>query len=277
MKALTAALAAMAASGLPAIAGETWHQQGFDMPESALYLTGIDRIVISNIAGHPAAADGNGYLSLLTPDGAVAQARWVAGLDAPKGMAQAGGDLLVADLTRLHVIDLKTGTIRQSIPVPGAKFLNDVTSDGDRAWITDFMADTIWEYRDGALIPLMTDPALSHPNGILYDGDRLLVGSWGQGMHEDFSTDTPGNLLSVDLDSRAITVLAPELGNLDGVARIGDTILTNDWITGAVFSVTADGAQKVFQLPAGLADISAHGDLLFLPLMLDGQMQAMRY
>ena len=68
---------------------------------------------------------------------------WATGLDAPKGMAIVGDILLVADLTRLHEIDLVTGQIRRSLDLPEAVFLNDITSDNETAYITDMLADTI--------------------------------------------------------------------------------------------------------------------------------------
>lgn len=62
----------------------------------------------------------------------------VTGLDAPKGMAILGTTLLGADLTRLHEIDLASGTLLRSHDVEGAVFLNDVTPDGEQAFISAF-------------------------------------------------------------------------------------------------------------------------------------------
>lgn len=256
----------------------SWTARSFDMPESAIFDETGDRIVLSVIGGHPGEADGNGALALLSPTGEVLNPLWVTGLDAPKGMAILDGTLLVADLTRLHEIDLETGAILHSHEVPDAVFLNDITADGQQAFVSDFMANRIWRYEDGRMSVWLEDAALAHPNGLLLDGDRLIVGSWGQGMRDDFTTEEPGSLLAVDLADQTITTLAAKLGNLDGIVQIGEVFLVNDWITGQLFELAADGAvSSVADYAPGLADIAAHEETLFLPSMLEGTLSARSY
>lgn len=258
--------------------GPLWTIDGLDMPESAVVDAAQGRIVVSLIGGHPQEADGNGALALLSEDGALIDPAWITGLDAPKGMAILGDRLLVADLGRLHEIDLAAGTLTRSLEVPGAVFLNDVTAGGEQAFVSDMMTDSIWRYSDGALSLWLQDDALSHPNGLLLEGDRLLVGSWGTGMQADFTTETPGALLAVDLSSKEITVQAAEVGNIDGIVRVGDSLLLNDWVTGELFEIGAAGtARSIARHAPGLADISAHGDMLLLPAMLEGTLSAQRF
>ncbi len=264
---------------LPAAADpKLWTAQSFDMPESAIYDEARQRIVVSVIGGHPGEADGNGVLAVLSPDGEILDDAWITGLDAPKGMAIVDDLLLVADLRRLHEVDLITGTLRRSLDVEGAVFLNDVTSEGTQTFVSDFMANRIWEYADGEMKVWLDTPDLAHPNGVLLDGDNLIVASWGICMLDDFSTETPGSLLSVSLADQQISTLADNLGNLDGVVRIGEVLLVNDWITGALYQVRADGAVfEVAQHAPGLADIAAHGEMLLLPSMLEGTVSAQAY
>ena len=255
-----------------------WTAGSFDMPESAIFDPAHNRIILSVIAGHPGEADGNGRLALLSPDGEILQEEWVAGLDAPKGMAIVGATLLVADLTRLHEIDLETGTLVRSLDVPGAAFLNDITSDGEQAYVSDLISNQIWRYRAGHMSVWLQDANLAHPNGLLLDETRLVVGSWGQGMRDDFSTEQPGALLAVDLETKAIRTIAPRLGNLDGVVRIGDKLLVSDWITGQLFEVDPDGSATLSaEYSSGLADIAAYGNTLLLPSMLEGSISARTY
>jgi len=274
----TTAALVMALSANAVSAETLWTTGGFDMPESALFDPVRDRIIVSVIGGHPGEADGNGTLALLSADGDLLDAAWTTGLNAPKGMALVGDTLLVADLTQLHEIDAATGELRRSLTAPGAVFLNDVSADGTAAFISDFMANTLWRYEGGRLALWLEDPQLSHPNGLLLDGDRLIVGSWGQGMQTDFSTQTPGSLLSVSLATQEITVLAEAVGNIDGVVRIGEALLVSDWNTGQLFEIAPGGnAVLVGEYAPGLADISAHGSTLFLPSMLEGTISARAY
>ncbi|MDU9005495.1 SMP-30/gluconolactonase/LRE family protein [Sedimentitalea todarodis] len=269
---------ALVLNGSAVLADENWTADGFDMPESAVFDIDRNRIILSTIIGNPGAADGQGSLVLLTPDGDVIDANWAAGLDAPKGMTIVGDVLLVADLTRLHEIDLATGEIRRSLAMPEAVFLNDVTSDGEVAYVSDLMTDSLWRYADGELALWLSDSQLAHPNGVFLDGGRLLVGSWGSGLRDDFTTETPGSLLSISLETREISVVAPGIGNIDGITRVDDAIIVSDWVTGGLFEIGSDGeAHQTAQFAPGLADISSDGSTLYLPMMLDGRLISQDY
>lgn len=263
----------------PALGSEGWVVEGFDAPESALFDAERGRIILSNIGGAPVAADGNGFLSLISPGGEVLDRDWVTGLDSPAGMAMTPAGLLVADAAHLRLIDPDTGEILQSFAPEGAVFLNDVAAADGTAYVSDMMTHSIWRLDAGGEPQLwVQDEALAHPNGLLVDGDRLLVGSWGAGMRDDFTTETPGSLLSLDLGSGAITVMSPEIGNLDGLTRVGDEILASDWMSGALTAIAADGSTRaVLARPQGLADMSAHQGMLYMPRMVDGQLEAVSY
>jgi hypothetical protein len=60
------------------------------MPGSALVNAERHRIVVSLIGRHPAAADGDGHLALVSRADALLDPAWTTGLDAPKGMAVGG-------------------------------------------------------------------------------------------------------------------------------------------------------------------------------------------
>lgn len=271
-------LLAAALSTTSALADPLWTAGPLDMPESALFDAARDRIIVSIIGGNPGEADGEGGLALLSADGTIIDAAWTTGMDAPKGMAVVGDTLLVADLTQVHEVDLASGKLLRSLTLPGAVFLNDISSQNGIAFVSDFMDHKIWRYEDGALTLWMDDANLSHPNGLLLEDDNLLVGSWGEGMQADFSTEKPGSLLSINLSTKEITVVAKDVGNLDGIVRIENRLLVNDWITGALYEISTEGvATPVGQYAPGLADISNHGTTLFLPSMLEGNISAKIY
>ena len=104
--------------------------EGIATPESVLYDEANDRYLVSNINGKPDAADNNGYISELSPDGKVVKEKFISGgvgkvkLDAPKGSGISGGVLYVSDINVVRLFDLKTGAPKQDIAVPGATFRN---------------------------------------------------------------------------------------------------------------------------------------------------------
>lgn len=243
----------------------------FAVPESAIYDAAHDRVIVSNINGGFTEADGNGYLTTIAPDGALIQQDWVTGLDGPKGMAIWDGRLFVADVRGLVEIDLDASKIVAIHEAPSAQFLNDVTASDDAVFVSDLMTDTIWQFKDGSLMPWVTSPTLSHPNGIAWDGERLLVGSWGQGLHEDFTTDAPGDLLSVDPQTLDIAVVASAVGNIDGVVASKGRVIVSDWVKGELIKIQEGVPVTVAAYPTGLADIGSDGENLFLPHMLEGR------
>lgn len=261
-------------------AGELWRATGFEQPESVLADAAHNRIVVSNIVGNPGAADGNGYLSLLSMDGKIIARHWVDGMDAPKGMAISGGRLYAADITKVRVVDLASGRLVETIDVPGSVFLNDMTQDSaGKVYVSDMLSDTIYRIDGDKPELFVKDPLLASPNGVFADGDRLIVASWGKGINKaDFSTAEPGGLLSVDLVTKTITPLpgAQNFADLDGVIAIGGTIYATAYMTGTLYSYKPGGKpEAVVQFKPGSADIGADGKAtIYVPLMGEGEVAA---
>ncbi|MDG4878467.1 ATP/GTP-binding protein [Mesorhizobium sp. WSM4935] len=283
MKHLVASTAfiAIAAVVSAAQAGELWRSTGFEQPESALVDAAHNRIVVSNIVGNPGAADGNGYLSLLSMDGKVITRHWVEGMDAPKGLAISGGKLYAADITKVRVVDLASGRLVETIDVPGAVFLNDMTQDSaGKVYVSDMLADAIYRIEGDRPELFVKDALLASPNGVFADGDRLIVASWGKGINKaDFSTAEPGGLLSVDFATRKVSPLpgAQQFADLDGVVAIGGTIFATAYMTGTLYSYKAGGApEAVAQFKPGSADIGTDGKHIFVPLMGEGEIVAIK-
>lgn len=261
--------------GTGGMAETAWTANDLQQPESVVFDAERSQIIISNISGPPNEANGQGFLSTATMDGKVTALHWSDGMNAPKGMAIMGGQLFVADIDRVHIVDMASGKIVQSLPAEGAVFLNDVTASGNAVWISDMMTHTIWQYKAGALTKFLQNPDLNHPNGLLFDDTRLVVGTWGPGMKPDFSTEAPGSLMAIDLKSKALTPIAggEAIGNLDGVVRIGDALVASDWISGKIYVLKpGEKARQVAQYTQGLADIGNAGAMLYLPMMMDGKL-----
>lgn len=280
MKRLIASTIFAVAAVSVAQADELWRATGFEQPESALVDAAHNRIVVSNIAGNPGAADGNGYLSLLSMDGKVIARHWVDGMDAPKGMAISGGRLYAADITKVRVVDLASGKLVETIEVPGSVFLNDMTQDNaGKVYVSDMLADTIYRIDGDRPEPFVKNALLASPNGVFADGGRLIVASWGKGINKaDFSTAEPGGLLSVDLATKTITPLpgAQEFADLDGVITIGGTIYATAYMTGTLYSYKPGGKpEAVMRFKPGSADIGTDGEKIFVPLMGKGEVVAL--
>jgi sugar lactone lactonase YvrE len=276
----TAALLALALFATQAgHAAEAWRADGFKTPESVLFDRANDRLIVTNMNGGPGDADGNGYLSLLSADGKLIARDWASGMDAPKGMAIVGGRLYVADITKVRVVDLASGRLLSTIDVVGAVFLNDMTADPrGSVFVTDMLANAIYRI-DGDRVELwLKDDALAAPNGIAADGDRLIVGSWGAGMRADFTTKQPGGLLAVDLESKAIAPLAgaEKFGNIDGVAVSAIAVFATDYLVGVLYRYIEGKVERLVALKPGSADIGTDGMTIFVPMMNEGEVVALK-
>lgn len=250
--------------------------EGFAKPECAYYDAATDAIYVSSINGDGTAKDGNGYISKVSTDGNMIEAKWATGLDAPKGLRSHGTTLWAADIDQVVAIDMETGEVKERIALEGAQFLNGLATAADgTVYAADTQGSRIYRVQDGKVSVFAEGAETESPNGLLVDGDRLIVAAWGLEPNEQFVTKVPGRLYSLDRNSGERTnITAEPLGNLDGVELDGKGgyVLT-DFAEGQILHVDADGrSTEIKTLTKGSADhayLPGKG-LIVLPHMLDG-------
>ena len=257
-----------------------WTVEGFDGPESALYDSKRNLVYVSNVNGSPTEKNGQGYIATLSPEGSLVEKAWVVDLDAPKGMALVDSTLYVTDIDRLVAIDVDTGKVSATYPVAEAKFLNDAAAAPDgQVFVSDMFTDTIHTLSGENLEVFVQDEELTGPNGLLVEGDKLIVAAWGK-ITEGFETETPGHLKTVDLSSKEISSLGDgtPVGHLDGVEPDGSgAYLVTDWMAGGLYRIQPSGeAELLLDLNQGSADLGiiAEKKLAIVPMMNDGTVVA---
>lgn len=259
--------------------------EGLKAPESAYYDADSGFLFLSQIGeGGGKAKDGDGWISKLTTDGKMVENKWVTGLNAPKGVRGHGGKLYVSDIDRIVEIDIAAAKISRVIEVPEAVFLNDVATGVDgTVYVSDMAASKIYQYRDGKVSVFAEGEELEHPNGVLVDGDSLVIGGWGTGFsQEDFSTKALGRLQKINLKTKEITTITAEpTGHLDGIEADGKGgYIVTDWLNGKLFRINRRGkARLLMNFPQGSADHAYLVDqgLIILPEMLEGKLTAFRF
>jgi hypothetical protein len=218
-------------------------KEGFSTPESVLYDADSDAYLVSNINGDPTAADDNGYITKVSPDGTIAEPKWIDGakdnvkLDAPKGTAIVNGTLYVADITVVRQFDAKTGEQKPDIKIEGASFLNDIAPAPDGGvYVTDSGLDPKFQptgsdavyhiSKDGKLKPLIKDKTLGNPNGVAAGKDNTVwVVTFGS-----------GEIYQVDAKGKKVSPQKLPQGKLDGIVVLdsGD-VLVSSWDASAVY------------------------------------------
>ena len=253
-------------------------KDGCNAPESAYFDADSGFIFISQIAGDGGKKDGFGWISKVEPTGKIVKEKWVTGLSAPKGIRSHKGTLYVSDLDEIVAIDIAKGEIVRRVSIPGAKFLNDLACGPDgTVYVADMIGSRIYQYLDGKLSVFAEGEDLESPNGLLVDGDRLIVAGWG--FTTDFTTKTPGRLFSLDLKTKKKTLITPNpTGNLDGIELDGHGgYVVTDWPAGKVLRIGADGATTtLLELAQGAADHAylPSQSLLILPRMMENMVVA---
>lgn len=244
-------------TSVPPSAGWT-ATDGIATPESAYYDAESGFVFTSQIDGQPTDRDGNGRIVKLNPDGSVVAADWVTGLNAPKGLRAHRGTLWTADLDELVGVDIASGNVTSRVKIDGAQFLNDVAVGGDgTVYVSDFLANRIYAVKDGTTTVFAEGEQLEYPNGLLVDGNRLVVGSWGK-PDADFTTKVPGRLYALDLATKQKTLITPKpFANIDGVESDGrGGYLISDYLAGRILHVTAAGeSREIRTFMPGTADI----------------------
>lgn len=200
------------------------------VPESVLFDADTKTLYAACINGQPWGQDGNGYVAKLSPQGKITNLKWATGFDAPKGMGISGGKLYVADLTKIRVIDLKTGKLLQSLEPEGAKQLNDVSAGPDgTVYVTDMGRSMILQVKNGQVSTFLEDKTLERPNGVRAVGGKMYVVDAGKGIFYEIMSD------------KTLRKIAEGMPSGDGIEPVGNgDFLLSRW-AGVVNYCTADG------------------------------------
>ena len=249
------------------------------IPESALYDEKRDVLYVTSYSRLRASQANTGFVSKVRLDGTVQELKWVTGLDGPCGMAILGETLYVIEGPRrsLVEIDIEKGEVVNRYAMPTAMFLNDIAIDnaGD-IYVSNTSRpahlDDIYKFKNGNWEIWKQGDDIDAANGLFVHGNRLLVGSSGDGL-----------LKAIDLDDGEVTPIACFGGGIVDGIRVDNegNYLVSQW-KGQVYSVSPTG--KVVEIlnimREGLnsADIEfvKDGNLLIIPTFFGNKVVAYR-
>jgi len=248
-----------------------WETEGNLLtPESVLYDRTNKVLYVSNINGQPGEKDGNGSIGKVDLNGKIEQAEWVKGLDAPKGMGLHNNQLYVADLTKVVVIDVKTGQKVKDIPLPEAEFLNDITVDAEgNVYVSDSSTKKVYLISGDKASVYMQSDSLQRPNGLLaHEGKLFLVDM------------QPGIFYEIDKNTKALNKVAEGLTSGDGIVPVGngDYVVSN-W-NGEINYLFANGEVKKLldtkeaKINAADIDIIPDQNLVLVPTFFNNKIMA---
>lgn len=225
----------------------------FRVPECVIYDKANDVVYVSNMNDNPREKDGNGFISRLSTSGEILDLKWVEDMSSPKGLGIYEGKLYVSDVDEVIVIDIAEGIIDERILIEGAKMINDITIDSQgNVYVSDSDNNSIFLISNGVVSNWLSE-GLNAPNGLLLDGEKLLLASMGS---EDFA--------AIDLGTKEINILTEAISKGDGIAKVSipGHFLVTDWF-GQIFMIYPDGS-KVILLDTRDAEIGA-ADIDYIP------------
>jgi sugar lactone lactonase YvrE len=203
----------------------------FKVPESVLFDADNNVLYVTNIDGtDPWANDGKGSVGKLGTDGKIIKVDWVTGLSGPKGMGLYKGNLYVADMSELVVIDVLAGSVIKRIAVENAQGLNDVTIDKNGViYVSDSRGKKIFRVENGKAA-LFLD-SLKGPNGVLMRGD-------------DFYVLDAGAMYKVGKNKSLVKITEGMDGGTDGIENVtGNDFIVSCW-AGVIWYVHEDGTKQ---------------------------------
>jgi hypothetical protein len=178
--------------------------EGFSGPESVRYDEEADVYFVGNFNGEAGALDNNGFISRISPDGAVEELHFIAGgqngvtLHSVRGMTIVGDTLWACDADAVRGFDRNTGAPVAEISFtdfePG--FLNDITpGPGGELYVTDTPRNRIYRIDGRTPSIALEDEALGNPNGITWDrtsGHLVVIPFGGAQSLNRWGGEVPG-------------------------------------------------------------------------------------
>jgi len=257
--------------------GDGFMITGLDHPESVAF-DGTS-YYISNVGKEmaPTAKDGDGYITRVSADGTILDAKWADGLNAPKGLVFAYNRLWVTDVDQVYGYDVTTGKRDQVFSLAPRRiqfdqkpvaFLNDIVALPDNRLLISG-TDTGRLYRlslsDGAVQSFPVD-LLRGPNGLAYHQDAIYAVGFGD------TGQSNGPVLKITPqgpNAYNFVQHTPLMGNLDGVAIVQDDLFVSDWSSGSLYRIPLAGGKAVPVMTglSGPADFLIQDGKLWLPEM----------
>ena len=251
-----------------------WELTGFSQPESIYVSPEHQWIYVSNVNGQEP-----GFISKLSKGGVIEQLKWIDGLGMPTGMGMFGSDLYVVDRNQVHIINTETGNMTKSIKANGAVMLNDLTiTDKGQVFVGDIAAGKIYTLINNELVVWLEDTNLPHPNGLLAQGNTLVVANMASKLAQQFEPEEYGSIYKINIADKSLQMInsSYRLGGLDGLTELNNSLVVSHFPAGEIYQITDKERTLLGTLDISTADISVDDstDTLFVPFLLKSKVAA---
>ncbi len=246
-------------------------------PESIVFDKSRACCYVSNFGENP----GNGmsyskdYISKFNLKGEILEQKMVDNVTAPTGLCIHNDLLYIVERFGIIEFDLRQNKVVKRYRIEGPGFLNDIAADNNgNLYVTVSDTNIIYRIKDSIVEKWIESDEFMNPNGIISDGDNIIVG-----------VCSDGSLRSVSIhDKKTEIISAPGKGFavIDGVKKHGDGYFISHY-QGIIYFVNNKGvsreilnttAENVF-----CADFEFIEDqkLFFIPTLQNNKVRLYRY
>ncbi len=220
-------------------------EDAYDAPDQVVWHAASKTWFVSNLGGGISLEkDSNAWISRTDEKGNIIAPFWIGkkeGMHALSGMTITDQFLYVVDRDGVYEIDIANKKVATFYPIPDGEFLNDIvrSANGD-LYVSDFFGNKIYKIPADTKKPeiWIKSDRLEAPDGLYMENNALIVASWGVlSKPGTFDTSKPGDVLSIDLNTKKITALVKEVGNLEGITKAGKYYYITDWASGKLLKV----------------------------------------
>ena len=202
-------------------------------------------------------------------------------IHSPTGMGYLDGHIYVANQDSIVVISVEEQRIVKTLDTD-AKSLNDIsiTEDGE-IYVTDLDSSSIYKVEGDRVELWLQSDSMPLTNGILVDGDELLVLS---SATEDFreramTPDIFGSVYRVNTRTKDIKVMeyGEKIGALDGIVPFKEGYIVSDPFNNGLIYLSDKERILMGTVEGGAADIGYDVDdtaVVYVPLLFAGKVAA---
>jgi len=202
-------------------------------PESAAYDNIRGLLYISNYTAGLKTGGSYGDHSIAKADtnGELIQLHWIRNLTTPTGICIFKDKLFIVERFGVVEYDLNGDSVSNKYYIKTSKFLNDITVDKNmNIYVSESDSDVIYKIKNGQVEKWIESKEISRTNGILADGNKLILGVISDSC-----------IKAADLDSKEIVVIAQlKQGIIDGIKKCGNNYLVSHF-EGNLYLVSTGG------------------------------------
>ncbi len=174
---------------------------------------------------------GNTFVSKANLNCEIIKFDFVKNLTNPTGICLFKDKLYIVERFGVVEYDLQGDSVSNKYYIKTINFLNDISVGPDTSiYVSESDTDVIYRIKNGKAEKWLVDKKISETNGILVDGNKLIVG-----------VNSDSSIKAVDLSTKEITEIAHlGPGIIDGIKKCGDNYLVSHF-EGNLYSITPNG------------------------------------